>query len=131
MARTPAFTALLATAILAVPTLGLAQTAFPYGARIILKPGATFRMPADRSATITARLNGCYLNVHGGPNAVDFVLEAKDEARGLVLLPGESITNLGGTTVKGGHFPAVTCLVSLLMYAAGSGPTPAQTASSK
>jgi hypothetical protein len=109
----------LAMAALLVPAIALADDLSASGARVILKPGAAVRVPANRSAVLTGRISKCYLAVSGGAASVDFVLEAKDEARGVVLLPGEVLTNLGGTHVKGGTFPAVTCLVSMLLYAGG------------
>jgi hypothetical protein len=112
-----------AAAVFFPPLAGAADTAFPYGARVILKPGNSFRIPADRSAVVGARLNSCYLNVTGGSEKADFVIEGKDNVEGLVLLPGETVTNLGGTTVRGGSFPKVTCLLSLLLYPAGASLT--------
>lgn len=109
----------LAIAALLVPVAAWADDTLASGARVILKPGAAVRVPANRSALLTGRINKCYLAVSGGVSSVDFVLEAKDEARGVVLLPGEVLTNLGGTHVKGGKFPEVTCLVSMLLYASG------------
>jgi hypothetical protein len=106
-------------ALLLLPVAARADTAVPSGARFILKPGAALRVPANRSALITGRLNPCYLGVTGGDGKVDFVLESKDEARGIVLLAGEVVTNLGGTSVKGGTFPKVTCLLSVLLYPSG------------
>ena len=47
------------------------------------------------------------------------MLEPKDDVHGVIVLPGEVITNLGGTHVRGGTFPERTCLVSMLLYAAG------------
>lgn len=115
----------LTMAALLVPVAAWADDVPASGARVILKPGAAVRVPANRSAIVTGRINKCYLAVSGGASGVDFVLEAKDEARGVVLLPGEVLTNLGGTHVKGGTFPEVTCLVSMLLYASGPSLAPA------
>ena len=110
---------LAVAALLLAPLAARADEAAPSGARFILAPGAAMRVPAGRSALITGRLNLCYLGVTGGDGKVDFVLESKDEARGVVLLAGEVITNLGGAPVSGGHFPRVTCLLSVLLYPSG------------
>ncbi len=106
-------------ALLLLPVAARADQTPASAARAILRPGAAVRIPANRSAVLTGRINKCYLAVSGGAADIDFVLEAKDEARGVVLLPGEVLTNLGGTHVKGGTFPSVTCLVSMLLYASG------------
>src|SRR5580704_4924954 len=105
--------AVLAIAALLAPLAAAAADNPASAARAILRPGAAVRIPANRSALITGRINKCYLAVSDSATGVDFVLEAKDEARGVVLLPGEVLTNLGGTHVKGGTFPSVTCLVSM------------------
>jgi len=118
--HTLARVSVLAIAALLVPVTALADDTAASGARVVLGPGSAVRIPANRSALITGRLNNCYLAV-SGPGGVELVLEAKDETRGVVLLPGEVLTNLGGTHVRGGTFPERTCLVSMLLYA--SGPT--------
>ena len=109
---------ILAIAALLLPVAARADDASPSGARVILKPGAAIRIPATRSAMLTARLNNCYLAISGA-NGIQAVLEAKDDVHGVVLLPGEILTNLGGTHVRGGTFPERTCLVSMLLYASG------------
>lgn len=105
-----------------LPAVAVADDTLPYGARVVLSPGASFRIPANRTALVTGRLNPCYLHVTGGAGHADMVLERNDDVRGVALLAGETVTNLGGSAVNGGHFPRVTCLVSLLMYAGGPNP---------
>jgi hypothetical protein len=122
LARVPVLA--IAALILCPLGAGAADLPEPSGARFILKPGTALRVPAGRSALITGRLNPCYLGVTGGDGKVDFVLESKDEARGVVLLGGEIVTNLGGTSVKGGTFPRVTCLLSVLLYPSGPAMEP-------
>lgn len=114
-----------------IPAAVLADDSFPYAARVILKPGESVRIPADRTALIMSRLNGCYLGLTGGAGKSDLVLESKDEVRGVSVLGGEQIRNLGGTTVRGGSFPRVSCLVSLLLYGGGANPAVVPVSSTK
>jgi hypothetical protein len=107
-------------ALLLLPVAAGADEAAPTGARVTLGPGASFRIPSSRSAVVSDRLNPCYLGITGADGKVDVVFESKDDLRGVVLLPGELVTNLGGTKVKGGSIPKVTCLISLLIYPAGT-----------
>jgi hypothetical protein len=116
--HTLARVSVLAIAALLLPLAARADDASPSGSRVILKPGAAVRIPANRSALLTGRLNGCYLAI-SGTGGIVAVLEAKDDVNGVVLLPGEVLTNLGGTHVHGGSFPQRTCLVSMLLYASG------------
>ena len=116
--QTLARVAFLAIAALLLPVAARAQDDTPSGARVILKPGAAVRIPANRSALITGRLNSCYLGISSAAG-IQAVLEAKDDVHGVIVLPGEVLTNLGGTHVRGGEFPQRTCLVSMLLYAAG------------
>jgi hypothetical protein len=116
--HTLARVSVLAIAALLLPVAALADEGSPSATRVILKPGAAVRIPATRSALITGRLNNCYLAISGA-GGIQAVLEAKDDVHGVVVLPGEVLTNLGGTHVHGGSFPERTCLVSMLLYASG------------
>jgi hypothetical protein len=116
--HTLARVSVLAIAALLVPVAAWADDEPLSGARVTLKPGAAVRIPATRSAMITGRLNNCYLGISSAAG-IQAVLEPKDDVHGVIVLPGEVITNLGGTHVRGGSFPERTCLVSMLLYAAG------------